>query len=164
MQHKSSLNAYASPTNNNSYNKVRYPNFPNIFGGIYTHQDNNKIIPMFSPDDIKSLIEFSQNYNNGNTVDKSLFVHILVGSMGNYTNKIDDLKKLQVIVNIFADEKDANGDGVDELRILYRRYDNLFDKYYDEMTSQFIGSDTNFQIAFLEFITENMILEYHFMR
>ena len=71
---------------------------------------------------------------------------------------------MQVIVNIFADEKDDNGDGVDELRILYRRYDNLFDKYYDEMTSQFIGSDTDFQIAFLEFITENMILEYHFMR
>ena len=52
------------------------------------------------------------------------------------------------------DDKDANGDGVDELRLLYRRYDNLFDKYYNEMTSQFIGSDTDFQKAFLQFITE----------
>ena len=154
LRHNSSLNAYASPTNNNSYNKVRYPNFPNVFGGIHTHPDNNKIIPIFSPDDIRSLLAFSQNYNNGNTDDKSLFVHILVGSTGNYAIKIDDIIKLQQIANIFLDDKDANGDGADELRLLYRRYDNLFDKYYNEMTSQFIGSDTDFQKAFLQFITE----------
>lgn len=137
-----------------NYSKVKYPTAANVYGGMHTHQDNNEIIPMFSWGDVKTLLDFYQEFDNDSIVDKSLFVHVVVTYQGTYAIKINDPQKLQQLNEIYADEDDANGDGVDEFEQFRRRYDTTFRKTYNETTGLFTGGSLDFQKAFLKFITQ----------
>ncbi len=134
------------------------------FGAIHTHPSSNTLkqwIPMFSLDDIYSVLRFRNLYsslpllNDINTNGDALFTNILIVELDDevhtYAIKIDDISKFQQLEAIYNDQGDLNGDGIDEYKELN---DELRDTYIED-ANNISGTATQYQKALLNFISNN---------
>ncbi len=132
--------------------KVRFKAYPYQYGSVHTHPDEDTTIPMFSHDDIYSVLDMKNNYtidllNNSNPNGVNLFVCVLVvrqaGSIKTYALKINDIEKLQNIQT--HKETDAKWKDFGE---------TLRDKYEGDANGV-DGTIVQYQKVFLEFLRDN---------
>ena len=159
--------SFIGTTNNQSYGP--YANFLSpdasnhvyfnlhylMYGYIHTHPNDGKHIPMFSLDDIYTLLEIAENFNaNGptglNTSGNDLFTAIMVSKIGGvaytYAIKIDDISKLQELKKLHPK---GNGSF-----IKWERYgDRLNEKYKDDADGA-NGTQAQYEKTLLEFLKD----------
>lgn len=128
-------------------NHVYFPVRAYRYGTIHTHPDHKPWIPMFSADDMYSLVRFKENYNLGNPAGDALFVSILVVRQGyqtmTYAIKIEDPVKLLANLNKHKLTKKK-----------WRNFEEDIQKYYMENANGINGSATQYQKAFLSLVEE----------
>ena len=146
FRHNSSLQAYAVEAPVVSSSEISFPSFPNIYGCAHTHPNNGVVIPMFSPGDIKSLLDFANIYNNGSTIDPSLPVVIMVTIQGTYAIKIKSLTNLQELTNI--------NNNIKQKKRFDRKLKRMLGRFYNKTTQTLTGSANQYQKAFLNFIND----------
>jgi hypothetical protein len=152
LLHNSNLETSASWVTNISNRSVRYKFTQNNYGGLHLHPNDGNGHPFFSPEDILNLWKFSNSYNSGTTVDPSLFVHVLVSTKGVYALKIDDPEVFNELGDIYNDYKDADGDGTNKVAEFVRPLKNAYNKFKDSSSGYPIGSDSQYETAFLKFM------------
>ena len=152
FRHNSNLDQLLAKvsSNNTGEGYCNYPIAANVYGGIHLHVDNthpdleSDYEPMFSHQDIKDLLEFTENYSNPtNPPSNSLFVHMLVSYQGTYAIKIKDLTKLQHLNTIWNNK--------DDKKDFERFLDSAYRKYTDNFGNP-NGTAKQYQIAFLRHI------------
>lgn len=130
-------------------NHVYFPVRAYRYGTIHTHPDHKPWIPMFSADDMYSLVRFKENYSLGNPAGDALFVSILVVRQGydtmTYAIKIEDPDKLDNLNNYRNTEDDD---------IKWERFELYIQDYYEENANGMNGSATQYQKAFLSLVEE----------
>ncbi len=145
---------YANYTQPSGNNHVYFPNRTYQFGTIHTHPTVGHI-PMFSHDDIYSLLSIAEYYNSGplavyNTSGNDLFVCIMVVEIGTstytYAIKIDDITKLQALNNIHP-----NGNGTDTT---WDDFGENLKEYYVNRADGANGSPSQYEKTFLQFIQD----------
>lgn len=149
---------------NNQTHHVEFIAYPTQYGSIHTHPfntTNRKWIPMFSLDDIYSVLTFRNVYssveylNDLNTNGDALFTSILIAKQGasnnTYAIKIEDITKFQKLKDIYDDQGDANDDGIDEYKVMNRELERL----YEEDANDSAGTETQYQRVLLQFMADN---------
>ena len=135
---------------------INYTLFPTQYGTVHVHPINtsqNTWIPMFSLDDIYSVLQIRNMYssvdylNNSNTNGDNLFTSILVtqqsGMTQTYAIKIDDIIKFRKLQNVRKNKR--QWDILNE---------ELRNKYIAEANNT-EGSPAEYQKTLLEFLNEN---------
>lgn len=146
------------------HNHVRFPPRAFQFGTMHTHPVNEEAIPMFSHDDLYSLLSIRNTYvnsgsallNNNNLAGDNLFVNILVvkqdGENKVYAIKIKDIARLQSLESIFQNRRNRD-DFKEKLAELYTNDANGIN-----------GSPTQYQKVFLQFVQkQNLGLDLYEM-
>ncbi|TXE17643.1 hypothetical protein ES692_08750 [Psychroserpens burtonensis] len=148
---------------NNQTHGVDFPLHPNQYGTVHTHPfntTNKKWIPMFSLDDIYSVLQIRNLYtsspflNSNNPNGDALFVSVLIAYQGDapktYAIKVDDITKFQNLQAVYNDMNDANGDGIDEYREMNQQLEDL----YIENANDSSGTEAQYQKVLLKFISD----------
>lgn len=127
-----------------------YFSSPFMFGTIHTHPNDGVHIPMFSHDDIYSLLSTAENYIPNNSSGNDLFVCVLTvqigGSSFTYAIKIEDLTKLQKLKNL---NPNANG-----TKTKWERFGEKLKVKYDKNAGGVSGSPSLYEKTFLQFIED----------
>ncbi|MGB1312334.1 MAG: hypothetical protein ACPG54_01740, partial [Bizionia paragorgiae] len=139
-------------------NHVHFPGQQYQFGTLHTHPNDGVTIPMFSHDDIYSLLNIKNNYGsfemantpNGDAVFVCVMVVAQAGQTHTYAIKIEDVNKLQSLQAIWNDKDDANGDGTYELR----DFESELQKTYIKEADGINGSANAYQKTFLNFVKD----------
>lgn len=137
---------------------VYFPARQDQFGTLHTHPANSTRIPMFSHDDIYTLLSVKNNYGsfqmantpNGNAVFVSVLVVRQGGQTRTYAIKIEDITKLQQLQAIWDDKGDANEDGIYE----YKNFESRLEKAYINDSNGVNGSANSYQKTFLNFVKD----------
>lgn len=126
---------------------VNFPASPFMFGTIHNHPYNSNELPMFSHDDIYTLLQVKEQYGYSGALNPNgdaTFVTIMAaeqgGSIYTYALKIEDANKLQNINNYRASE---------------RKWDNFGEelaKIYTKNANGKNGSPNQYQKVFLNLI------------
>lgn len=117
------------------------------FGTIHTHPTSDNWHPMFSHNDLYSLLSIRNNYgfNSNNPNGNALFVCMLVVKHGTetytYAIKISDVNKLDSLNNYKNSDADWNDFG------------NELQEAYEESSGGFIDAN-HYQKRFLEFMED----------
>ena len=127
-----------------------YFSSPFMFGTLHTHPNDDVYIPMFSHDDIYSLLSTAENYISVNTSGNDLFVCVLAVEIGSssytYAIKIEDITKLQKLKNLHPK---ANG-----TKTKWVQYGEKLKKYYEKKANGVNGSSSQYEKTFLQFIED----------
>ncbi|RKE99026.1 hypothetical protein [Ichthyenterobacterium magnum] len=133
---------------------VYFPLHPFQFGTVHIHPDNGKAIPMFSHDDLYSVLKIRDVYtantflNNNNLNGDALFVSVLVVIQNDikhtYAIKIDDISKLRSLEALKANEEDWIDFG-----------NEMSEAYAGDDGDGTNGSAYEYQVALLKFIEDN---------
>lgn len=135
-------------------NHINFPSRLYQFGTLHTHPVNNEAIPMFSHDDLYSLLKIRETYmssafySSNNMAGNDLFVNMLVVQQGGatkvYAIKIKNYNKFKILEDIYQTKK-VKDDFIKDLT----------DVYSDEDGPDGVnGSAVEYQKAFLEFIKD----------
>ncbi|WP_040281236.1 hypothetical protein [Psychroserpens damuponensis] len=143
------------PANNQTHG-VDFHSYQNQYGTVHTHPSNSSLrkwIPMFSVDDIYSVLQIRNLYtsspflNSLNPNGDSLFVSVFIaeqnGNAKTYALKIDDITKFQSLMTIKNNKRKWK-----------KLKKELLDKYIDEANDH-LGTELQYQRVLLEFIQEN---------
>ncbi|BCY28019.1 hypothetical protein [Flavobacterium okayamense] len=143
---------FAKYTNPSGDNHVHFPGFAYQFGTIHTHPTSG-YFPMFSHDDIYTLLSIADTYNSGfyssyNTSGNNLFVSVLVvnidGVIYTYAIKIDDINKLGKLRDVHP-----NNNGSPRK---WSKFANSLSYYYEEYANGYNGSKLDYEKTFLTFL------------
>lgn len=133
---------------------VRFPSVSYQFGTMHTHPVNDEAIPMFSHDDIYSLLQARNTYvnsgsallNSNNHAGNNLFVSVLVvqqaGEDKVYAIKIKNIAKLQTLEAIKND------------REKWKDFKDLMSEEYTKGANGISGGATAYQKVFLNIIKD----------
>lgn len=140
--------AYAHNIPSSQDNHVHFPPVGYQFGTIHSHPDDDVRIPMFSHDDIYSLLAIKNSYNPvlPNPNGDALFVSVLVVKQGGQTKtyaiKIDALTNLQGLESIHQNDND------------WSDLEDLMRSKYTDAANGVNGSPNQYQKAFLNLIND----------
>jgi len=140
----------ASEFLNPSINHINFKSRPYRFGSIHTHPVGSLYFPMFSPEDLYSLVTLKDNYSVPfpNTSGDALFVNMLTvkqaGETHTYAIKIDDFSKLDDLRDIFENNSEET---VEDL------HEDLRQRYMDNANGA-NGAPTQYQRTFLNFLKD----------
>ena len=139
--------------------KVRFPGKAYMFGTIHTHPsglsnlDYERTIPMFSLEDVYTLLSVRNRYNSGppyltqnNPNGDDLFVSLLVVKQGGetitYAIKIENMNDLQGLNSVFNNKKRL------------KKWIKKLKKKYEEDANNAEGTPNQYHKAFLEFAND----------
>ncbi|QNK77762.1 hypothetical protein H7F37_01335 [Winogradskyella sp. PAMC22761] len=150
---------YAQHIPSKNQKNVIFPQQPYQYGTVHTHPINDVAIPMFSAEDLYSLLSVRNYYTNNslqeyNTAGDNLFVTALVvkqnGVTHTYAIKIEDISKLQSLQALWDDSKDSNNDGIDEWKDFSDKIDGMYSEGADNINSE----GAVYQKIFLEIVRD----------
>lgn len=147
---------FVEPQNNRM---VRFKASVFMFGTIHTHPtgltvDGETTVPMFSLEDIYTLLTIRNNYLQGSTFQNQnnpngddLFVSLLVVNQGGLTKtyaiKIKNTNQLSALGNLIQNRND------------WKDLIDVFKKKYEDNAENGEGSPNQYQKAFLELVRDN---------
>ena len=146
---------YATPAQQTEENMVQYRYNAITFGGGHFHQP--VLQPMFSHDDIATLVTFASNFNipsSQTNVNYQMPMHLLVTSTGTYAIVVENQELFrEQILEIYGDKK--------KKRKFKDNLERKYSKFFTPFTSSWSQNSTDYEEAFLKFITNADNLSYN---
>lgn len=144
---------YVQP--NAATNHIYFELHPLIYGYIHSHPNDGKHVPMFSHDDIYTLLEIAENFNlyapaGINTSGNDFFTVIMTseirGVPNTYAIKINNISKLQKLKTLHPKENGTNKK--------WRTFGEKMEKYYEKSANGNNGNQTQYEKTLLQFLQD----------
>jgi hypothetical protein len=142
-------------------NRINFPNVGYQFGTLHTHPDNGEAIPMFSHNDMYSLLSIRNSYtpflSTFNSYGDALFVSVLVvkqaGMVKTYAIKIKDFQAFETAMNRMK-----------STRTDWKQFGKLVKEKFKNDAGGITGTPMQYQQAFLELVqNQNLGLDLYEM-